>query len=299
MYALSSLAFVVAIAFYRNEVFTRLDELSMWLRHDEQFGHSVLFLLIFITCFPPIPLYSTLITLSGYTFGAWEGAFLSYCAALTGAITVFLISRSPLLRGPISRWLHSTSTIKRVVSAIERRPTLLFLVRLAPYPYNVMNCLLAASPSLTFKTYTLCTAASLLKVIVHTSLGAGIRSFKDYHVVAPEKKPGDVQEEETDKMAKVWTIVGVVLCVAIFVYITIVARRAVDDELRDSDEDKNVPSSAPIASSSRRLRDVAREEETVAFLSDDLEAGLGEGMTELSHTHGHHHHSNSQLIRPG
>jgi hypothetical protein len=49
--------------------------------------------LIFLTTIPPLPLYSTLIVLSGYTFGAWQGFVVSYCAALSGALIVFLLSR--------------------------------------------------------------------------------------------------------------------------------------------------------------------------------------------------------------
>lgn len=66
MYAITSLAFVVAFAFYRTELFncmspffltlsdssyqlTVLDDLSLWLRSDEQYGHAVLFSLIFLT----------------------------------------------------------------------------------------------------------------------------------------------------------------------------------------------------------------------------------------------------------
>jgi len=178
-------------------------------------------------------LYSTLIVLSGYTFGAWPAAVLSYLAALTGALTVFIISRT-LYRDAICRWLDSTVTIKRVVRAIEKRPKLLFLIRLAPYPYNVMNCLLAASPTLTLKTYTICTALSLFKVIIHTSLGASIHSFKEYHVVAPDKGGAAVDEAaDADTVARAWTVVGIILCIAIFVYLTVIARRAVDDELDD------------------------------------------------------------------
>ena len=154
-----------------------LDELSQWLRVDEQFGYAVLFGLIFLTTFPPFPLYSTLIILSGYTFGPWTGAIISYCAALSGALTVFILSRT-FLRDSISHWLSCATTIKRVVRAIERRPKLLFLIRLAPYPYNVLNCLLAASSTLTLQTYTICTALSLFKVIIHTSLGASIHSIQ-------------------------------------------------------------------------------------------------------------------------
>ncbi|PFH52514.1 hypothetical protein AMATHDRAFT_56459 [Amanita thiersii Skay4041] len=233
MYILTSLGFLIAIALYRDEVFTYLDELSHWLRADEQYGYAVMFLLIFITTFPPIPLYSTLIILSGYTFGPWTGAIISYFAALTGALTVFIISRS-LLRDSISRWLASYTAIKRVVRAIDKRPKLLFLIRLAPYPYNVMNCLLAASPTLTLHTYTVCTALSLFKVIIHTSLGASVHSFKDFHHDRGTGKPND--ESGADSVARMWTIIGILLCIVIFVYLSIIARRAVDDELEEEDQ---------------------------------------------------------------
>lgn len=229
LYGLTSLGFLIAIALYKTQVFARLDELSRWLRTDPQYGHAVLFILIFITTIPPIPLYSTLIILSGYTFGPWTGAVISYSSALTGAIVVFLISRT-LFRDSIAEWLATTTTMKRIVRAIEKRPKLLFLIRLAPYPYNVMNCLLAAAPTLSFRTYTLCTALSLFKVIVHTSVGASIHSFKDYHV-APDK--GTNAPSDADKVARMWTIIGIVLCAAIFIYLSVVARRAVDDELDD------------------------------------------------------------------
>jgi len=271
-YAITSLGFLVAILFYKAQLFTALDELSRWLQADPTYGQAVLFFLIFLTTFPPIPLYSTLITLSGYTFGPWTGAVISYLAALSGALVVFLLSRT-LLRESISRWLSSACTLKRVVRAIEKRPKLLFLIRLAPYPYNVMNCLLAASPTLTLRTYTVCTALSLFKVIIHSSLGASIHSFRDYHMV-PE---GAVTPEEThaDAVARMWTIFGIALCVAIFLYIAYVARKAVDEEL-EGDE-------AALCRSQE-----GDEDETIAFLSPrgnvDIESGEDQViMTESLH----------------
>lgn len=282
MYGATSLGFLIAIAFYKTQVFTFLDELSSWLKND-RYGYAILYLLIFITTFPPVPMYSTLIILSGYTFGPWIGAIISYFAALTGALTVFIISRT-MLRTYISNWLSSACSMKRVVCAIEKRPKLLFLIRLAPYPYNVMNCLLAAAPSLTFGTFTLCTALSLFKVIVHTSLGASIHSFKDYHVshdeaavssnVSPTSTSGSDKPEEEESgastFARTWTIVGVVLCIAIFVYLSYVARKAVNEELEGESS-------------------CGEEEERVAFLSprgvEDLELGLPDSivmMTESS-----------------
>ncbi|KAJ3853009.1 hypothetical protein EV368DRAFT_39798 [Lentinula lateritia] len=247
LYALTSLIFLIAIAFYKAEVFsgklknstsliTALDELSRWLQADKTYGQAVLFFLIFLTTFPPVPLYSTLIILSGYTFGSWTGAVISYFAALSGALIVFLLSRT-LLRETISRWLSSTCTLKRVVRAIEKRPKLLFLIRLAPYPYNVMNCLLAASPTLTLRTYTICTALSLFKVIIHSSLGASIHSFKDYHMTTE----GDNHPDSgANTVARMWTILGLALCVAIFIYLSYVARKAVDEELEEYDDEETV-----------------------------------------------------------
>jgi len=221
-----------------------LDDLSLWLRSDENYGHLVLFFLIFLTtireCRPylliiasltqcylaPVPLYSTLIVLSGYTFGAVPGAVISYCAALAGAIVVFVLSRC-LLRDYIAHWLNSIARIRRVIRAIEKRPKLLFLIRLAPYPYNVMNCLLAASPTLTLQTYTICTALSLFKVIIHTYIGASIHSFKTYHIT-------NSSENATDWVAQFCTIIGVSLCIAVLVYLATIARKAIDEELDDS-----------------------------------------------------------------
>lgn len=230
--------------------------------HHHTYAYTVLNALLLLTLFAaPFPLYSTLIILSGYTFGAWTGAVISYLAGLTGALAVFCVSRS-LFRDTISRWLGCSPGMKRVVRAVEKRPKLLFLIRLAPYPYNVMNCLLAAAPTLSLRTYTVCTALSLFKVIIHTSMGASIHSFKDYHVI-PD---GDKKEnDDAGFIAHIWTITGIALCLAILIYLAIVARRAVDEEL--DGENLETP------------------DERIAFLSsDDLETGLsgaGPPMTEL------------------
>ncbi|KAH7887926.1 hypothetical protein F5I97DRAFT_926768 [Phlebopus sp. FC_14] len=237
-YAATSLGFVLAIAFWKNEVLDGLDQLARWLRSDEYFGYAVLFGLIFITTFPPLPLYSTLITLAGYTYGPWIGAVISYIAALSGAIVVFSLSRT-FLRQPIARWLQYSRGLCRAVRAIERRPQLLFLVRLAPYPYNVLNMLLAGTPTLEIKT-----------------IGAGIRSFSS-------KKEHGLAHEGEDGWSKVWTVAGIMLCVVLFLYLSWIARRAVDDELGD---ETDMPTGA-------------EEEERVAFLGG--EEGPAEEEAEL------------------
>jgi len=240
-WAVTTIAFLLTIAFWKKQVFTGLDRLSLHLQSLGTLGYAILFCLIFITTIPPFPLYSTLIILSGYTFGVWAGAVISYAAALSGAVVVFLLSRH-YLRDGMSRLLSHTTSLKRVVRAIEKRPRLLLLIRVAPYPYNLMNVLLASSHTLSFATYFTCTALSLVKVIIHTSVGSSIHSFAGYHTGEGEGEGegrGEgagkaVHREETENsLGKLWTVTGIILCIAILVYLSCVARKAVDDELQD------------------------------------------------------------------
>lgn len=210
------------------------------------------FLLICIILLAPFPLYSTLIILSGYTFGTWPGAIVSYASALSGAVIVFLLSRH-YLRDTMSHLLTHTTSLKRAVRAIERKPQLLLLIRVAPYPYNLMNVLLAASHTLSFSTYFWCTALSLCKIVIHTSIGAGIHSFAAHHLKdhAPTKEAAEEEaataasdggvdnNNDDDGLSTIYTVFGIVLCVAIFLYLTYVARRAVDVELVNEEEEED------------------------------------------------------------
>lgn len=77
LYAITSFAFIIAIAFYKNELFQCkcsqishsaishplpvLDDLSLWLRSDENYGQLVLFFLIFLTTIRECRLYLLII----------------------------------------------------------------------------------------------------------------------------------------------------------------------------------------------------------------------------------------------
>jgi len=76
-----------------------------------------------------------------------------------------------------------------------------------------------------------------------------MHSFKDDHETVNNPEPS-----EEESLARMWTIVGIILCIAIVIYLSIVARRAVDDELEEDEVD-------------------SEQEERRAFLSeDDLES---------------------------
>lgn len=237
--------------------------------------------------------------LAGYTWGTWTGFVLSYTSSLFGAIVVYFISRYFFGTSLISLLRHMPS-FARTVRAVARNPKLLFLIRLAPYPYNVMNVLLAACPSLRWRTYIGCTALSLLKVVIHTSIGSGIRSFKSYHGVGEDGIDDEKTESEQQSrdLAKWSTIIGAILCVLLFFYLSHVARKAVDSELEDEDMYEcpngallpvhhrlrdDLPRS-PLYSPSRHQREPSTAEERMAFLSpvgnDSDEEDNGVDMSE-------------------
>jgi heme exporter protein D len=127
-WVLTTVGFLMACGFWKGELFTgeswvsrsilveglheceewdgaddtALDDLSKELYSLGYQGQLIFGFLIFLTTIPPLPLYSTLMVLCGYTFGVWEGFVVSYIASLTGAILVFIVSRT-LLRDVITK----------------------------------------------------------------------------------------------------------------------------------------------------------------------------------------------------
>ena len=209
--------------------------------------------------------------LSGYTFGTWEGFMISYLASIVGAIVVFGVSRR-FFGTSLVRVLAHTPALARTVRAVSKNPKLLFLVRLAPYPYNVMNVLLAACPTLTMRRYVGCTGLSLLKTVIHTSIGAGIHSFTGYYGVPTED---GTHEEHSDSLARWSTGIGIALCILLLIYLGYVARRAVDGELEGEDCGESGSTVLPIyqsrgrdrVRSTRQSRLSSSPQERMAFLS--------------------------------
>jgi len=199
---------------------------------------------------------------------------ISYFASLAGAIVVFAVSRRYFGTSLVTVLAH-TPTFARAVRAVSKNPKLLFLVRLAPYPYNVMNVLLAACPSLTMRRYVGCTGLSLLKTVIHTSIGAGIHSFTGYYGVPSEDLSHPEHSDSPSDLARWSTGIGIVLCILLLIYLGYVARRAVDGELEGEDCGEGGSTVLPIyqprgrdrVRSSRHSRLASNPQERMAFLS--------------------------------
>ncbi len=199
---------------------------------------------------------------------------ISYLASIAGAIVVFAFSRR-FFGTSLVKVLAHTPALARTVRAVSKNPKLLFLVRLAPYPYNVMNVLLAACPTLTMRRYVGCTALSLLKTVIHTSIGAGIHSFTGYYGVPPEDGTYPEHSDSPSDLARWSTGIGIALCILLLIYLGYIARRAVDGELEGEECGESGSTVLPIyhprgrdrVRSTRHNRLSSSPQERIAFLS--------------------------------
>lgn len=76
---------------------------------------------------------------------------------------------------------------------------------------------------------------SYSQVIIHTSLGASIHSFKGYHT---HETPEQGSESHAGDIARWWTIIGIAACFGILIYLGMVARKAVEEELQDDESEE-------------------------------------------------------------
>ena len=119
-----------------------------------------------------------------------------------------------------------------LLTLLSTRPRLLLLVRIAPYPFNLLNAILSSFPKLSLATYTGTTAISLLKVILHTWFGSGIWNISDMHAQKQAhgdedgEKDHDEHSRETIKMYS--AVAGVIFCVVLIFYLHHMAKKALE-----------------------------------------------------------------------
>ncbi|KAL1917418.1 uncharacterized protein VTP21DRAFT_3811 [Calcarisporiella thermophila] len=180
----------------------------------------IIFTLVFSAAFPPMIGYSTFLTLSGFTFGFLKGFLIAYFAALSGGIICFTLSRLWLKRyvkAVIKRYRHLGAAL---VAVEEKGFRLLVLIRIAPYPYSVLNVLLSAT-RITLPVFTLATALALFKIMLHVWIGSKLTSFTD----SVSKRPSNLQIAVA--------LSGGMLGVGLLLYIWLLAKRSIEEVARE------------------------------------------------------------------
>jgi len=204
---------ILFIKHYKG-ILTLLELVGLRLREYGILGAFLVAFLIFISSFPLVPGYGTLTTFAGFVYGFPLGFVPAFIGALSGATTCFTLGRlfgQNYAHSVLSKYKYIRSIIRAVNS---KGIKLLILIRLAPYPYNLMNIALTAT-SVSTKGFVFATAVSLIKLSTHTIIGANLDTLHDTLVTNPTP-------------LKIFGVVcGVLLGLGIMVYIYWLTRKAV------------------------------------------------------------------------
>ncbi|KAJ3145120.1 hypothetical protein HDU89_007537 [Geranomyces variabilis] len=211
--AMSALGLLTLVAFH-TQIFAFLNRFANAI-HGLGFAGWVLMLFLqFISCFPPLVGYGTLLYLQGYIYGFPGGFIPAYVGALSGAVVCFIAARRWLDASHRARFVASFPKWRAVEEVVEKGGLkLLVLIRLAPYPYGLMSLLLATT-TVPLGRFIKATALSLLKTILHIYIGSTVRDLSETTNLTPARLAA--------------TVFGTVVAVIVMVVLTVEVRRVLE-----------------------------------------------------------------------
>ncbi|KAG6002648.1 hypothetical protein E4U21_002908 [Claviceps maximensis] len=135
-------------------------------------GWLIVFLLVFVTAFPPIIGYSTANTIAGLVYGFPLGWPIAAAACTLGSLCAFLASRT-VLSERVHRMVGSDHRFV-ALGQVLRKEGLLYLtaIRFCPLPFSLSNGFLATIPSISPVGFAISTALSTPKLLIHIFIGS-------------------------------------------------------------------------------------------------------------------------------
>ncbi|KAI8878168.1 hypothetical protein K501DRAFT_259041 [Backusella circina FSU 941] len=233
-----SIVMGIVMFIYRKELFQGLEILSEKLKDMGTGGYVLMSTLIFLSAFPPIIGYATYQTLSGYTFGFEVGFAISYFSALVGAVSCFFLCRK-LVKERVSHMLSKYPNLEAVVKAVEKKGFKLFLlIRLSPYPFNLLNIFFATTDMSLFQ-FAAGTALSLLKIALHIYIGANLTSFAK--MVLGDEEELSEKEQHVQNVRYFSMALGFALTFGVMAYIYHIAKKVVKEvSLEEENNDESL-----------------------------------------------------------
>ncbi|KAF9432624.1 hypothetical protein BGZ76_010534 [Entomortierella beljakovae] len=170
--------------------------------------------------------------MSGYIYGFGYGLVIAYTSALLGSVACFYLCRR-WFQVQVRTLMAKRQSLKSVVKAVEKRGfKLMILIRLAPYPFNVMNALLSAT-HVPLSTFTIATAISLSKLILHVYIGSTLSSLATIPIPPKEGDSDDGSSSPTDtnshgrNLKILVMLISMLLGIGVGGYVWIVAKREI------------------------------------------------------------------------
>lgn len=170
---------LILILIYNEQIFSFLAPFATKWR-DLRGGWILLWILTFITAFPPIFGYSTTLTISGFVFGFPNGWFIVASATICGSLASFYASRTIFLKY-VNRLVGQDRRFEALASVLEKDGLkILCMIRLCPLPFSLSNAALSTFPTVKPISFTLATAITSPKLLIHVFIGSRIAAIADF-----------------------------------------------------------------------------------------------------------------------
>jgi uncharacterized membrane protein YdjX (TVP38/TMEM64 family) len=218
---LIGLVLIGAAVWVGDDVAHHLPGLEHWVASHGTWGWIVFIAAVILCTSLYIP--DTLFSVSaGILFGVAKGTAIMIVACLLTALVDFAISRR-FLHAHVSRWLSANPRLASIERAVHNEGLrFLFLLRLTPIHPVTVSYLLGATTT-RWGTFLLASLGLIPGLFVSVYFGFVAKQVA--------KVSGQVGEHST--LHTVVTIGGLVVCVAVLVYVTRLARKALRDAERD------------------------------------------------------------------
>ena len=169
---------------------------------------------------------------AGFAFGVVKGSIIVSIASTLGAGVAFLLGRT-LLRGLIESKVATNQKFSAIDSAVEKKGFLIvFLTRLSPViPFNFLNYAYGLT-KVSFKHYLFASWIGMMPgTIMYVYFGSAVKSLAD---IASGNVDGGAGKT-------VLFIVGLIATVVVTVYVTKIAKSALDEAVAMETIDQDQP----------------------------------------------------------
>lgn len=183
---------------------------------------AIAFMLIYIVATVAFLPGSVLTLGAGVVFGVVLGSIYVFIGATLGATLAFLVGRY-LARGWISQKIEGNQKFKAIDEAVGREGLkIVLLTRLSPvFPFNILNYGLGVT-GVSLKDYFLGSVGMIPGTIMYVYIGSLAGSIATI---------GGADQPSNPAITWAIRIIGFIATVAVTVYVTRVARKALDESI--------------------------------------------------------------------
>lgn len=167
---------------------------------------------------------------AGAVFGVIKGSLFVFIGAMLGATAAFLVGRY-VARDWVAKKIAGNAKFKAIDDAIAQEGRkIIFLIRLSPaFPFNLLNYALGLT-QVSLKDYVLGTTGIIPGTIMYVYLGS---LFGNLAMIGAGE---DLADPQAATIQWILRIVGFIATVAVTVYVTRVARKALKAAVPETEE---------------------------------------------------------------